>query len=597
MQVAVLLGCCLVFSVAQVGAQSVLLDANLKFGYQGANVVRALASGDEVSVEIIGKGISGADGFSLVLNYDADLLSFTSYKVGAAIPGLTGLQLPGSSGVIEVGGASLSGVAGEGSLRIGIVTFTVTGSISTSSITIGSTVITVSGTESAVTQTEGISLQTSADPISLDADADAGQQGATVVDGVTAGETVLVELIGSGLDDVSGYAATLTYSGGLVYDGFTASSLIPGFSGLQLTGSGQVEIGGASVSGTATASDGRLGVARFIVGPAFGGEATITLAGGTFAGQLGEQTLDLAGAVTVLGSAAAKNSDFDGDGVVGFSDFLTFAGAFGKTVSTDASAAPFDLDDDGSVGFLDFLVFAADFGKTIGAGKPAIPATTTGATGQLTTTVVGTRLHATLSLTGDDYIAGVGTILKYDSGALEFVEALRPDRSPLADNSPLLLHSDLGSGRLALSDASTTERSVLGSGAFVTAVFDIIPGPAPQVEIADLLIFDESRSVRRARDVDVMTAETILRQNAPNPFNPQTQISYQIARESRVTLTVYSETGQEVIRLVNEKQSAGNYQVVWDGRDGAGRKAASGLYLYQLETDDSVVTKRMALIK
>ena len=282
--------------------------------------------------------------------------------------------------------------------------------------------------------------------------------------------------------------------------------------------------------------------------------------------------------------------------MVGFSDFLTFAGAFGKTVSVDPTVAPFDLDDDGSVGFLDFLIFAGDFGKAVGAGKPATLRQTSETSGQLTYLVAGTQLHATLSLSGNTSIAGFGAVLNYDSEALRFVEALRPDSSPLAVTRPLLLQSDLGSGRLAISDAAT-EGLAMGSGAVVTAVFDILPGPAPQVEIADLIIYDESRSVRRAGAVEIATTETILRQNAPNPFNPQTQISYQIAREGRVTLTVYSETGQQVIRLVNETQSAGDYRVAWDGRDGAGRKAASGLYLYQLETDDTVVTKRMALIK
>ena len=49
--------------------------------------------------------------------------------------------------------------------------------------------------------------------------------------------------------------------------------------------------------------------------------------------------------------------DFDGDGSVGFSDFLMFAQAFGT------NDTKFDIDGDGSVGFADFLLFAAEFGK------------------------------------------------------------------------------------------------------------------------------------------------------------------------------------------------------------------------------------------
>ncbi len=60
--------------------------------------------------------------------------------------------------------------------------------------------------------------------------------------------------------------------------------------------------------------------------------------------------------------AAAGTADFDGDGSVGFSDFLVFAAQFGKT-SADAGFDPrFDLNSDGMVGFTDFLAFVSQFG-------------------------------------------------------------------------------------------------------------------------------------------------------------------------------------------------------------------------------------------
>ena len=65
-----------------------------------------------------------------------------------------------------------------------------------------------------------------------------------------------------------------------------------------------------------------------------------------------------------------KTPDFDGDGTVGFSDFLLFAQHFGKTRSAPDFDARFDLDSDGAVGFSDFLVFAQNFGKTI---VPPVP--------------------------------------------------------------------------------------------------------------------------------------------------------------------------------------------------------------------------------
>ena len=56
-------------------------------------------------------------------------------------------------------------------------------------------------------------------------------------------------------------------------------------------------------------------------------------------------------------------SDFDGDGTVGFSDFVQFAAQFGLSQGDTGYDARFDLDDDGAVGFSDFLIFAASFGQ------------------------------------------------------------------------------------------------------------------------------------------------------------------------------------------------------------------------------------------
>ena len=59
----------------------------------------------------------------------------------------------------------------------------------------------------------------------------------------------------------------------------------------------------------------------------------------------------------------SKSSDFNGDGRVDFSDFLSFAGGFGTSRGDLGFNVNLDLDGDGSVGFSDFLLFAGEFGK------------------------------------------------------------------------------------------------------------------------------------------------------------------------------------------------------------------------------------------
>ncbi|MFZ1322578.1 MAG: T9SS type A sorting domain-containing protein [Ignavibacteria bacterium] len=83
-----------------------------------------------------------------------------------------------------------------------------------------------------------------------------------------------------------------------------------------------------------------------------------------------------------------------------------------------------------------------------------------------------------------------------------------------------------------------------------------------------------------------------LHQNYPNPFNPITIIKYQCSMYNDVSLKVYDVLGNEVLTLVNEKQTAGSYSVTFDGSN-----FPSGVYFYKLEAGEFVETKRMILLK
>ena len=84
-----------------------------------------------------------------------------------------------------------------------------------------------------------------------------------------------------------------------------------------------------------------------------------------------------------------------------------------------------------------------------------------------------------------------------------------------------------------------------------------------------------------------------LSQNYPNPFNPTTTISYQLAINSRVDLSIYNMLGQKLTTLVNKKQSAATYNVQWNASG-----FASGVYLYRLVTENGFIeTKKLILLK
>jgi hypothetical protein len=90
---------------------------------------------------------------------------------------------------------------------------------------------------------------------------------------------------------------------------------------------------------------------------------------------------------------------------------------------------------------------------------------------------------------------------------------------------------------------------------------------------------------------------TRLLGNYPNPFNPSTQISYQLSADSRVVLKVYNTLGQEVATLVDDFQSAGFKSATWNGRNEAGVPVTSGVYIYKLTAGNVVKSEKMMLMK
>jgi hypothetical protein len=88
-----------------------------------------------------------------------------------------------------------------------------------------------------------------------------------------------------------------------------------------------------------------------------------------------------------------------------------------------------------------------------------------------------------------------------------------------------------------------------------------------------------------------------LSQNFPNPFNPETQISFDLPEKALVSLAVYNVFGQKVRTLLEISLPAGSYTVTWNGKDNEGISMASGVYFCRLLAGDKVNTKKMILMK
>lgn len=88
-----------------------------------------------------------------------------------------------------------------------------------------------------------------------------------------------------------------------------------------------------------------------------------------------------------------------------------------------------------------------------------------------------------------------------------------------------------------------------------------------------------------------------LQPNQPNPFNPQTVIVYEVPRSGAVRLEVFDLRGRLVRTLVDQAQSVGRHEVLWDGRDAQGREQPSGVYLSRLRSGGREVMGRMTLVR
>ena len=101
---------------------------------------------------------------------------------------------------------------------------------------------------------------------------------------------------------------------------------------------------------------------------------------------------------------------------------------------------------------------------------------------------------------------------------------------------------------------------------------------------------------------DMHPAKTILGQNFPNPFNPETWIPYQLEQSADVALQIYNTSGSIVRTIDLGYKQQGFYMTrstaaYWDGRNNMGEQVASGVYFYSLQTSDFSATRKMLILK
>jgi hypothetical protein len=120
---------------------------------------------------------------------------------------------------------------------------------------------------------------------------------------------------------------------------------------------------------------------------------------------------------------------------------------------------------------------------------------------------------------------------------------------------------------------------------------------APGERSSLTLILGTEAYAKRSGAAGLDAYENELRGNAPNPFSDQTTISYVLASDQTVTLTIFNVLGQRVRTLVQDRRSKGLHHVTWNGTTRYGDRAGSGVYFYRLQGEDFTETRKMVLVR
>lgn len=104
-------------------------------------------------------------------------------------------------------------------------------------------------------------------------------------------------------------------------------------------------------------------------------------------------------------------------------------------------------------------------------------------------------------------------------------------------------------------------------------------------------------SFNRSEGSSLVPLVTELKQNYPNPFKGETNISWVLGKDAPISVDVYNLRGQKVKTLFNGIGKKGRQYLNWDAKDSTGQKVASGVYFYRLNSPDGTKVQKMLVLK
>ncbi|MDA0685141.1 MAG: SGNH/GDSL hydrolase family protein [Bacteroidetes bacterium] len=191
--------------------------------------------------------------------------------------------------------------------------------------------------------------------VSLDLNMSEGDQGVSSFAGVSSGFAISIQIFGKDMSASSGLESTFELGNDLVYEGFDLGDLFADVT-VQVT----LDSATLSLTNPLGMSDGLIGTIRLRTSSQFEG-ATISISDLSLNRKDQSERLEKNPSVRL----SVRSPDFNGDGQVGFSDFVHFAGTYGSKLGDTRYDSRTDLDGNGAIEFSDFVLFVQDYGSAV----------------------------------------------------------------------------------------------------------------------------------------------------------------------------------------------------------------------------------------
>lgn len=216
----------------------------------------------------------------------------------------------------------------------------------------------------------------------------------------------------------------------------------------------------------------------------------------------------------------------------------------------------------------------------------------------------GERMEVEASLTGGS-ARGLSAWVDFDPTRLAFAGASSEGAFRGLGADAFLFAREIRPGRVLLDLAVLGgDRSIDGGGGVASLAFDVVSDEPTILQVSRLAVRGPENEDVPCDHADLVLGgqgegewTCRLDQNAPNPFNPTTSISFVVPREQPVRLGVYSTSGRLVRVLLDGPCEAGRHSIVWNGTSSSGAPIGSGVYLCVLEADGLRMTTKMVLMK